>query len=154
MHMKVTLFLGILLAILFMVMSGVYIEKISEIRNVYNEQLFSPETDNQQLVTQMAGELTNHIGIMSLLFFVFCAGTAIFSFIRFRRMIFILAGAVCSIGMLCWTIIMMNNPLGVSFDEVGPVWIIMTLVQMVVFIAALRETVQSLPFIPGQLSVR
>ncbi|MFI5202941.1 MAG: hypothetical protein ACHQF2_00475 [Flavobacteriales bacterium] len=152
--MKITFFSGILISIVFIIFSTTYIERISEARNVYNEELFSAETDNQALVIEHVGRYTNEIGFMSIVYFLLCAAASVFAFIQFRRKVFMFSGIVCSTGMIIWSIVMLQNPTGVSFDEVGPVWIVMTLIQTVVFIAGLKESFQRTPYVRQEFSIR
>jgi hypothetical protein len=128
---------AVVLTLIFIVVSFVYIERVHSARmdalysslNSYDSyggysSYSSYDYDNN---------ITQEMGFISIFFFLVYLVVEIFTFIKLKtktmKVLTIIGISFTGI-MLLWNALMISSPGGVSFDEVGPAWILFGIIQL------------------------
>lgn len=124
------------LTLVFIIVSFAYMVKVHEARmdalfssfNSYDSSGYSSyksyDYDN---------DITQEMGFISLFFFLVYAVVEILTFIKLKTKtmkVLTIIGISLTVIMLAWNALMISSPGGISFDEVGPAWILFGIVQL------------------------
>ena len=138
--MRILYILSIAASILFAVLVLDYIVRVSEART---EQLFEMMNSYGQddpysssyssYDDERDNRLTSEAGLMSLFFFVFYLALQALTLVKLKTKtmkIITIIGLSLTVIMAAWNGVMMSSPGGISFDEVGIVWLLYAVIML------------------------
>lgn len=128
--MRVLYLIALVLTLGFMVADAYYVEEVSSARwsSYYSYDDYS--YDDYGYNSYDSGrddELTIEAGIMSMIVFFFFIALYVLSLIKIKTItmkVFSIIGLSLTGIFLVWDALMMSSPGGISFDEVGPFFVI------------------------------
>lgn len=136
--MRITYILAILVSLFFCLMIFDYIVRVN---NARQDQLwemmnnYSSGADSYSSYSSYDDErdnrLTAEAGLMSLFFFLFYLALGILTLIKLKTKtmkILSIIGLALTVIMSVWSMVMMGSPGAISFDEVGIVWVLYTVI--------------------------
>lgn len=127
----------LVLTLVFIIVSFIYIEKVHSARmdalfsslsydsyNSYGSSYYDSGRDDK---------MTQEMGLISLFFFLVYITVEILTFVKLKtktmKVLTIIGISFTGI-MLAWDALMISSPGGISFDEVGPVWVLFGIIQL------------------------
>lgn len=139
--MRILYLLSIVVCIFFAVLVFDYIIRVAEART---EQLFEMMNNYGQedaygynsyssYDDERDNRLTSEAGLMSLFFFVFFLALQALTLVKLKTKtmkIVTIIGLSLTVIMAAWNGVMMGSPGGISFDEVGIVWILYAVIML------------------------
>ena len=138
--MRAFYLVAMVLTIGFMVADGYYIEEVSSARwsSYYDYDYYSQDYSDgysgyNSYDSGRDDELTIEAGIVTMVFFFFYLALYVLSLVRIKTTtmkVFSIIGMSLTGIMLAWDALMISSPGGVSFDEVGPAWVIYGVVML------------------------
>ena len=126
---------AILLSIVLAIVSLYYISEVSSARmdalfnsmNNYSQDPYDSYNSYNYYDNDRDNDLTVEAGLVTVFFFLFFAALQILTIIKLKtktmKVISIIGVSLSGI-MLAWDGVMMSSPGGISFDEVGVVWVL------------------------------
>ena len=127
---------AIVFTLAFIVTSFVYIEQVSSARwNSYYDSYSSYDSygSSSYYDSGRDNELTQEAGFICLFFLLFYLAIEILTFIKLKtktmKVLTIIGISFTGI-MLAWDALMISSPGGISFDEVGGVFVIFGIIQL------------------------
>jgi hypothetical protein len=140
--MRALYIIGIVLSVVFMFVSGFMIEEVSNER--YDYYMYDYSTNYSYAPS---GESTFIAGLFSLLFFVYFITVYIAGLVKIKRTtnkVLSIIGLSLTGILLLWNLLMMAEPTSLSFDEIGPVWILYCLPTLAFMIVGLVQAIRSM----------
>ncbi len=139
--MRALYIVGIVLSVVF-VFASVYM--IAEVRSERFNQMYYSSYDWSY---SSSGDTTLMAGLISLFFFLYFITVYIAGLIKIKgattKVISIIGLSLTGI-LLLWNLLMMVEPTSLSFDEIGPVWVLFCLPTLAFMIVGLVQAVQSI----------
>lgn len=133
---------GIVLSIVLAIVSLYYMNEVHDARmdslynsmNSYSQDSYGSSYNSYSSYDdERDNELTVEAGLITLFFFLFFAALEILTLIKLKtktmKVLSIIGISFTGI-MLAWNAVMMGSPGGVSFDEVGVVWVLYALIML------------------------
>lgn len=129
---------ALVLTLIFIVVSFIYIEKVHSARmdalyNSLSYDSYDSYGSSSYYDSNRDNEMTQEIGFISLFFFFVYLAVEILTFVKLKtktmKVLTIIGISFTGI-MLAWNALMISSPGGVSFDEVGPVWVLFGIIQL------------------------
>ena len=126
---------SILLSIVLAIVSLYYISEVSSARmdalfnsmNNYSQDPYDSYSSYNYYDDDRDNDITVEAGLVTVFFFLFFAAIQILTIIKLKtktmKVISIIGVSLTGI-MLAWDGVMMSSPGGISFDEVGVVWVL------------------------------
>ena len=126
---------SILLSIVLAIVSLYYISEVSSARmdalfnsmNNYSQDPYDSYSSYNYYDDDRDNDITVEAGLVTVFFFLFFAALQILTIIKLKtktmKVISIIGVSLTGI-MLAWDGVMMSSPGGISFDEVGVVWVL------------------------------
>jgi len=136
--MRITYILSILVSLFFCLMIFDYIVRVHDARQDQLWEMmnnYSSGADSYSSYSSYDDErdnrLTAEAGLMSLFFFLFFLALGILTLIKLKTKtmkIISIIGLALTVIMSVWSMVMMGSPGAISFDEVGIVWVLYTVI--------------------------
>ena len=144
--MKAFNIVGIVLVIILVIVCGYYIDEVSSARwsSFYSSYDYGYGS-SYGYYGRSASDLTVEAGLIMLLFVLFYAGLYVANIVKVKTTtskVLTIIGMSLTFIMLCWTGLMLSSPGGISFDEVGPVYIIWGIINLAFAIVLLVQAVK------------
>ena len=144
--MKAFNIIGIVLVIILFLVCGYYIDEVSSARwsSFYNSLDYG-YGNSYGYYGSSASELTMNAALIMLLFVLFYAGLYIANIVKVKTTtskVMTIIGMSLTFIMLCWNVLMLMSPSAISFDEVGPVFIIWGIINLAFSIVLLVQSVK------------
>lgn len=143
--MRALYIIGIVLSVVFIFVSGYFIEEASYERysSYSNYSYDDPFTTYSY---SSSGESTFMAGFISLFFFFYFTTVYIAGLIKIKRTtnkVLSIIGVSLTGILLLWNLLMMAEPASLSFDEIGPVWILYCLPTLAFMIVGLVQAIRA-----------
>jgi hypothetical protein len=141
--MKAFNIIGIVLVIILVIVCGYYIEEVSSAR--WRSYDFYDFGGSYNYYGRSAADLTMEAGLIMLIFVLIYAGLYISNIVKVKTTttkVLTIIGMSFTFIMLCWTGLMLSSPGGISFDEVGPVYILWGIINLAFTIVLLVQAVK------------
>ena len=126
---------ALVLTLVFIVTSFIYIEKVHSARMdaIYSSLSYDSYGSSSYYDSNRDNEMTQEMGFISLFFLFVYLAVEILTFVKLKtktmKVLTIIGISFTGI-MLLWDALMISSPGGVSFDEVGPVWVLFGIIQL------------------------
>lgn len=140
---KTLYLIGIILAVIFFFVCGYYyVEAVKATDRMYASYMYG----SSFLPTGPSREdVTTEIALLSLFFFTSFISIDIIGLINIKTKtmkVFGIIGLSLSGVFLFWNFAMMSSPGGMSFDEVGPAWLLYSLIMTMITIIGLVQSIR------------
>ena len=144
--MRAFYIIGIVLSVVFVFVSAYFIEEVSYER--YSSYAYNSYYDYSTSYSyHSSGESTFMAGLISLVFFFYFTTVYIVGLVRIKRTtnkVLSIIGLSLTGILILWNLLMMVEPSSLSFDEIGPVWILFCFPTLAFMIVGLVQAVRSL----------
>jgi len=142
--MKAMNIIGIVLVIVLGIVAAYYIDEVS---SAYWDSFFSSMDygSGYDYYGRSAGDITFEAGLVMMLFILFYAALYISNIVKVKTTttkVMTIIGMSFTFIMLVWDVLMLSSPRGISFHEVGPVFVIWGVINLAFCIVLLVQAVK------------
>lgn len=153
---KVLYIIGIVLAVVFFILSGYYSGEVSDARfdALFSSYDYSYSSYSSYSYNGSASDITVEAGVWSLVFILFFIAMNLVGLIKVKTKtskVLTIIGLSFSGILLFWDFAMIASPGSISFDEVSPAWVFFILMMLAFSIVGL---VQSIRFSKKELRMK
>jgi hypothetical protein len=129
---------AVVLTLVFIIVSLVYMERVHSARmasyyNTYDSYDSYGGSSYNYSLYDYDNDITQEMGFISVFFFLVYLTVEILTFVKIKtrtmKVLTIIGISFTGI-MLLWDALMISSPGGISFDEVGPAWILFGIIQL------------------------
>lgn len=144
---KVIYIIGIVLSVVFFVLSGYYSGEVSDARfdALFSSYNYSYSNYSSYSYNGSASDLTVEAGVWSLVFILFFVAMNLIGLIKVKTKtskVLTIIGLCFSGILLFWNFAMIASPGSISFDEVSPAWVFYILMMLAFAIIGLVQSVR------------
>jgi hypothetical protein len=130
---------SLVISLIFFIFSCYYMEEVHSARmSALYDSMSNSSNDPYSSTYSYSGydlddDITRQAGIIGLIFFLFYAAIEVLTFIKLKTKtmkVLTIIGISLTAIMMLWDFLMIGSPGGISFDEVGPVWLIYCIIML------------------------
>jgi hypothetical protein len=124
---------AVVFTVIFIILSLVYMERVHAARMASYYNSYDSYSYSSYSSYDYSHEITREMGFISAFFFMVYLVVEILTFIKLKTKTMTVLNiiGICFTGiMLIWNALMISSPGGLSFDEVGPAWLLFGIIQL------------------------